>query len=86
MAKDWDNLPEETLAEIERVRELMEVSQKGQVMQTKKNCVLAFRADPILKGAFRRNELTGQKDIVKNLGWKRNGPALVDEDLSEIFY
>lgn len=86
MAKDWDNLPEETLAEIERVRELMEVSQKGQVMQTKKNCVLAFREDPILKGAFRRNELTGQKDIVKNLGWKRTGPALVDEDLSEIFY
>ena len=86
MAKDWDNLPEETLAEIERVRELMEATQKGQVMQTKKNCVLAFREDPILKGAFRRNDLTGQKDIVKNLGWKRTGPALVDEDLSEIFY
>ena len=48
--------------------------------------MLAFREDPILKGAFRRNDLTGQKDIVKNLGWKRTGPALVDEDLSEIFY
>lgn len=86
MAKDWNNLSEETMAEIERVSSMMDLTDKGQTRQTKKNCVLAFREDPILKGAFRLNDLTGQKDIVKDLGWKRTGPALVDEDLSEIHY
>lgn len=40
--------------------------------------------DPILKGAFRYNILTGQVDIVKELWWKKESPAINDMDMNYI--
>jgi predicted P-loop ATPase and inactivated derivatives len=40
--------------------------------------------DPILKGAFQYNILTGQVDIVKELWWKKESPAINDMDMNYI--
>lgn len=64
----------------------MEQTAKGETLQTKQNCVLALREDPLFGGAIRLNLLTGQKVILKDLGWKRLAGPITDEDLSQIYY
>ena len=48
--------------------------------------MLALREDPLFGGAIRLNLLTGQKVILKDLGWKRLAGPITDEDLSQIYY
>ena len=44
-----------------------------------------FRRDPKLRGAIRFNELTAQRDIVRNLGWARvSGSNISDVDESNL--
>lgn len=74
------------VARIAEVRESMEQTAKGDTLQTKQNCVLALREDPLFGGAIRLNLLTGQKVILKDLGWKRLAGPITDEDLSQIYY
>ena len=74
------------MARIAEVRESMEQTAKGDTLQTKQNCVLALREDPLFGGAIRLNLLTGQKVILKDLGWKRLAGPITDEDLSQIYY
>ena len=73
-------------ARIAELRESMEQTTKGETLQTKQNCVLALREDPLFDGAIRLNLLTGQKVILKDLGWKRLAGPITDEDLSQIYY
>ena len=57
---------------------------KGNIKQTNNNCKLAIENDPLLKGAIKKNELSGSIDVVKDLGWKRHSTSFTDTDLDNI--
>ena len=48
--------------------------------------MLVFQRDPVLKGAIRKNELSGKIDIVGNLGWQRTSSSLTDTDVYQIHW
>ena len=66
---------------VSEVRDMLEVTQKGQTANTPGNYRTVFLHDPLLKGAFSNNLLTDQVDIVKPLGWYRDGNRLTDVDI-----
>ena len=66
---------------VSEVRDMLEVTQKGQTANTPGNYRTVFLHDPLLKGAFSNNLLTDQVDIVKPLGWYRDGSRLTDVDI-----
>jgi len=70
----------------EEIRDLLDVTEKGQVKSNITNAELILSYDPLLRGAIRFNELTQRVDIVKPLGWDRgcSGKALTDNDLYNI--
>lgn len=63
---------------------MLDYTQKGSVKNNRHNCRIILEHDPILKGAFRKNILTGQTDIVKPLWWEKVSPALDDMDMNYI--
>lgn len=65
----------------EEVRELLDVSKKGEVLNTPGNYKTVFLYDPLLRGAFSNNLLTDRIDIVKPLGWYREGSLVTDVDI-----
>lgn len=69
---------------VEEIREMLDYTQKGSVKNNRHNCRIILEHDPILKGAFRKNILTGQTDIVKPLWWEKVSPALDDMDMNYI--
>ena len=69
---------EKTVAE---VRQMLETTQKGQTANTPGNYKAVFLYDPLLSGAFSNNLLTDRIDIVKPLGWYRDGSRLTDVDI-----
>ena len=69
---------EKTVAE---VRQMLESTQKGQTANTPGNYKAVFLHDPLLSGAFSNNLLTDRIDIVKPLGWYRDGNRLTDVDI-----
>lgn len=64
----------------EALRESLEMSDRGNPKQTIGNAVKVFREDPFLAGAIRMNELTDRIDIVRDMGWQRDGDVLNDTD------
>lgn len=66
---------------VEEVRELLDVSKKGEVLNTPGNYKTVFLYDPLLRGAFSNNLLTDRIDIVKPLGWYREGSLVTDVDI-----
>ena len=71
----------------EDVRGLLETTEKGQVKSCLTNAVTILSHDPLLRDSIRYNELTQRVDIVKPMGWeRRDGQALVDNDLHNIHY
>ena len=62
----------------------LETTEKGKTRKTIDNCVKVFRNDPYLQNAIKKNELTGKIDIVKNLGWKRHGRGITDNDIYQL--
>ncbi|MCD8375050.1 MAG: virulence-associated E family protein [Oscillospiraceae bacterium] len=68
-----------------QLNELLTLTDRGRVKQSKRNCVTVFENDPLLKGAIRHNILTGRTDIVKPLGWERLSDAITDTDMSRLF-
>lgn len=62
----------------------LEYDIKGNIKQTNNNCKLAIENDPLLKGAIKKNELSGSIDVVKDLGWKRHSTSFTDTDLDNI--
>lgn len=46
------------------------------------NCVTVLQSDPKLKGAIALNLLTEKVDIIRPLGWARNGSTLTDMDMN----
>ena len=66
---------------VDEVRESLNLTQKGQVANTIRNCKIVFQHDPLLKGAVCYNLLTERKDIVRDLGWRRSTSVLTDTDM-----
>lgn len=66
---------------IEEVKNSLELNQNGKVCNSAVNYKRVLEDDPFLKGAIRKNLLTERIDIVKNLGWYRDGPTLTDVDI-----
>ena len=65
-----------------QIRESLEVYQKGGVKNSIRNCVTVLQSDPNLKGAIALNLLTEKVDIIRPLGWARNGSTLTDMDMN----
>lgn len=68
----------------ESLRESLDLSDKGNPKPTIGNVVRILKEDPFLMGAIRLNELTERVDIVRDLGWKREGDILTDTDMAYI--
>lgn len=65
--------------------ELLDVTQNGSVKQSKNNCAIVLRNDPVLKGAFCRNLLTDRVEIVKPMPWNCKGGTITDTDCNNIY-
>lgn len=74
---------EKTVAE---VRQMLETTQKGQTANTPGNYKAVFLYDPLLSGAFSNNLLTDRIDIVKPLGWYRDGSRLTNAVFQGFFF
>ena len=66
--------------ETDAIRNSLIHSEKGCVANTLQNCKTALEQDPLLRGAIRRNLLTGQTDLVRPVPWPRCGSMLTDTD------
>ena len=66
---------------IEEVKATLETTEKGGVRQSIRNCLTVFQRDPVLAGAIAYNILTDRKDIIKPIGFHREGTALNDTDM-----
>jgi predicted P-loop ATPase len=85
MAVENAVLDMDTPKTMEEIIDMLAKTVKGDIKQSRQNCNIIFREDPLLKGAFRQNLLTGRIDVVKDLGWQRRGVQLTDSDLNRIY-
>ena len=67
-----------------KLPELLSRDEKGRIIQNNDNCQLVLKYDPLLKGAIRFNEFTGNTDVVKEMPWKRYAVTFSDNDLDNI--
>ena len=72
------------MSSVEDVRFDLAKSDKGYICQTINNCMIVFHRDPVLKGAIRKNELSGKIDVVGSLGWQRTSSSVTDTDVYQI--
>lgn len=72
------------MSSVEDVRFDLAKSDKGHICQTINNCMIVFHRDPVLKGAIRKNELSGKIDVVGSLGWRRTSYSVTDTDMYQI--
>jgi len=72
------------MSSVEDVRFDLAKSDKGHICQTINNCMIVFHRDPLLKGAIRKNELSGKIDVVGSLGWQRTSSSVTDTDMYQI--
>lgn len=85
----WNEIGEvldKEMSTVEDIRADLARNDKGNTCQTINNCMLVFQRDPVLKGAIRKNELSGKIDIVGNLGWQRTSSSLTDTDVYQIHW
>lgn len=85
----WNEIGEvlETeMSTVEDIRADLARNDKGNTCQTINNCMLVFQRDPVLKGAIRKNELSGKIDIVGDLGWERTSSSLTDTDVYQLHW
>ena len=66
---------------MEEVKECLNRTPNGKVVNSASNYKTVLQCDPVLKGAIRKNLLTERIDIVKPLGWYRDSPTLTDVDI-----
>ncbi len=77
---------EDEVLSVALLRESLDLSERGNPKPTIGNVVRILKEDPKLKGAICLNELTGRIDIVRNLGWHREGEVLTDTDMAYLTY
>ena len=89
MNNEWNNtatveplpMTESQLDEIRAaIRDSLKKTEKGGSANTLQNCVVIMENDPLLKGAVRRNLLTGCVDIFGKMPWHRETTRLTDRD------
>lgn len=68
----------------ESLRESLEQTDRGTPKSTISNVVRILKEDPFFMDAIRLNELTERIDIIKDLGWTREGLILSDTDMAYI--
>ncbi|MBP5298023.1 MAG: virulence-associated protein E, partial [Lachnospiraceae bacterium] len=91
MKENLPMLPEEQLEEVEKdllptqsLRESLEKNDRGTPKANVSNVVRILKEDPTLAGAIAFNELSERIDIIKDLGWQRDGVTLTDTDMAYI--
>ncbi len=72
------------MSTIEDIQADLARNEKGITCQTINNCMVVLQRDPLLKGAIRKNELSGKIDVVGDLGWNRTSSSLTDTDVYQI--
>ncbi len=77
---------EDEVLSVALLRESLDLSERGNPKPTIGNVVRILKEDPKLKGAICLNELTGRIDIVRNLGWHREGEVITDTDMAYLSY
>ena len=81
---DVGKVLEEEISSAEDIQADLVRNNKGNICQSIDNCMTVFQRDLLLKGAIRKNELSGKIDIVGDLGWERTSSSLTDTDTREI--
>lgn len=71
--------------EIKKVRDMLELTQKGTVKATVDNYILVLRYDPYIRESLKYNKLTGRIDIVKILWWN-DEICKLDDDARTYYY
>ena len=85
----WDDVGkvlEEEMSSAEDIQADLVRNNKGNICQSIDNCMTVFQRDPLLKGAIRKNELSGKIDIVGDLGWERTSFSLTDTDVYQLHW
>lgn len=72
------------MSTIEDIQADLARNEKGITCQTINNYMMVLQRDPLLKGAIRKNELSGKIDVVGDLGWNRTSSSLTDTDVYQI--
>ena len=72
------------MSTIEDIQADLARNEKGITCQTINNCMMVLQRDSLLKGAIRKNELSGKIDVVGDLGWNRTSSSLTDTDVYQI--
>ena len=83
----WNEIGEvldQEMSTIEDIQADLARNEKGITCQTINNCMMVLQRDPLLKGAIRKNELSGKIDVVGDLGWNRTSSSLTDTDVYQI--
>ena len=70
--------------EIKDVYDNLEKRKDGTTRQTISNAIIVLENDPEFKGAIKRNELSCQTDIVKEMDWRRRSKSFTDTDFNNI--
>lgn len=84
LSKEQLNEVGKELLPTEVLRESLDLTERGNPKPTISNVVRILKEDPYFIGAIRINELTERIDIVRDLGWKREGDILNDTDMAYI--
>lgn len=69
---------------VENIIDLLEKDSSGKTKPTLQNGLIILRNDPLLAGKIKYNILRGGRDIVGDVPWQRDEPAMDDNDLSYI--
>lgn len=85
----WDDVGkvlEDERSSVEDIQADLVRNNKGNICQSIDNCMTVFQRDPLLKGTIRKNELSGEIDIVGDLGWERTSSSLTDTDVYQLHW
>ena len=69
---------------VEEVKSSLLGTMKGEISQKFENYITVLVRDPVFKNAIKTNLMTERVEIVKEVGWKRSGTVLTDNDLRYI--
>lgn len=83
---DVGKVLEDERSSVEDIQTDLARNNKGNICQSIDNCMTVFQRDPLLKGAIRKNELSGKIDIVDDLGWERTSSSLTDTDVYQLHW
>ena len=75
---------EKELLPAQGLREALELNDRGNPKANVPNVERILMEDPFFAGAICFNELSERIDIVKDLGWKRDGVTMTDTDMAYI--